>query len=272
MKLKLISLSLLFVAIFLSCKKEEPLVTVTSNTSGTLLSKVLIDKQPYYEYSYNNARLITDEKSKYDFTKHNYNDKNQLISTDYYSNFDILSSDLLIYQAAISRKEWVTPLNGTKGGTNKYEYNSNGQLIKTTYSRSLSTSSEYSEFSYDVNNRISRQILYWENKETGYTDYIYDSKGNLIKETLYNLPLTGAAELSTTTQYEFDNQQNPYESFIGLMTPGINTNHNNIIKETYTIHLSANLGPEKVQVTENSYAYNAKGYPISKNKNVEYVY
>jgi hypothetical protein len=272
MKLKLIFHSLLFVAIFLSCKKEEPLITVNSKTNGTLLSKVLIDKQPYYEYSYNIAGLIADEKSKYDFTKHNYNDRNQLVSTDYYSNFDILSSDLLIYQAAISRKEWVTPLNGTKGGTNKYEYNSIGQLIKTTYSRSLSTSSEYSEFNYDVNNRISRQILYWENKETGYTDYLYDSKGNLIKETLYNMPLTGADELSTTIQYEFDNQQNPYESFIGLLTPGINTNHNNIIKETYTIHLSANLGPVKVQVTENSYLYNAKGYPISKNKNVEYVY
>jgi hypothetical protein len=271
MKLKKISFCLILVVIFLSCKKEEEqLVLINSGTP--LLSSVIIDKQPYNNYVYNSANLIAEEKSQFDYTVHTYNGKNQLLSTDYYGNNDILSSDLLVYQAAINRKEWVTPINGNKGGTIKYEYNSNEQLIKTKYTRPLSTVSEYSEFSYDVNNRISRQIMFWENEKTGYTDYLYDAKGNLIKETLYNLSSTGVAELSTAIQYEFDTQQNPYESFSKLMEPGIHTNHNNITKETYTIYMGSNPVVTKVQVTDNTYAYNGKGYPISKNGNVEYAY
>ena len=173
---------------------------------------------------------------------HHYNARNQVVSTDYYGNNGILNSDPNIFQTALSQDVMVTPDNGSKEGTFNYEYNDNEQLIKSTYSRTSSVNSEYSEFSYDVNNRISTQTLYWNNKKTGYIDYTFDGKGNLIKENLYNLSATGVAELSTTTQYEFDNKQNPYQSFSKLMTPGINTNQNNIIKETYTIHLTANLG------------------------------
>jgi hypothetical protein len=270
MKLKRISFYLILVAMFFSCKKEEQVIIV--NPGVPLLSSVLIDKQLFNEYIYNNVNLISEEKSKFDYALHLYNDKNQLLSTDYYGNNNILSSDLLVYESAMNRKEWVTPLNGTKGGTIKYDYNSSGELIKTTYSRPLNSSSEYSEFIYDANNRISRQILYWEKEKTGYTDYLYDAKGNLIKETLNCVSSTGVAELSTTALYEFDNQKNPYESFSKSMTPGINTNSNNIVKETYTIHLSVNQGTEKARVTETSYSYNGKGYPVTKNSNVEYVY
>jgi hypothetical protein len=270
MELKRIYFCLLLVAIFLSCKKEEQVIIV--NPGVSLLSSVLIDKQLFNEYSYNNVNLISEEKSKFDYALHQYNDKNQLLSTDYYSNNDILSSDLLVYESAMNRKEWVTPVNGTKGGTMRYDYNSKGELIKTTYSRPLNSSSEYSEFFYDANNRISRQTMYWENAKTGYADYSYDTKGNLIREILNSVSTTGAAELSTTILYEFDNQKNPYESFSKSMTPGINTNSNNIVKETYTIHLGVNQGTEKAQVTETSYKYNGKGYPVSKNNNVEYVY
>jgi hypothetical protein len=56
------------------------------------------------------------------------------------------------------------------------------------------------------------------------------------------------------------------------MIPGINTNQNNIIKETYTIHLTANEGSDNVKVTENKYEYNKAGYPISKNGNITYIY
>jgi hypothetical protein len=270
MKLKKIYSCLLLVAIFLSCQKEEQVIIV--NPGVSMLSSVLIDKQLFNEYKYSNVNLISEEKSKFDYTLHQYNDKNQLLSTDYYGNNDILSSDLLVYESALNRKEWVTPMNGTKGGTIKYDYNSNGELIKTTYSRPLNSSSEYSEFSYDANNRISRQIMYWENVKTGYTDYSYDAKGNLIKEILNSVSSTGVAELSTTILYEFDNQKNPYESFSKSKIPGINTNSNNIVKETYTIHLGVNQGTEKIQVTETSYKYNGNGYPVSKNNNVEYIY
>jgi hypothetical protein len=99
----------------------------------------------------------------------------------------------------------------------------------------LVSNSEYLEFAYE-NDRISRQTTYWKNEISGYIDYFYDEKGNLIKEIRYLVPSTGIAELSISTEYEYDKMLNPYQSFKRLMTSGINTNQNNIIKEIYTIH------------------------------------
>lgn len=270
MKFKIISFCLVLVSIFISCKKEP--LSIVANANIALLSKVMTDNQSSDEYIYNGLNLISEEKSRYDFTLHHYNSNNQLVSSDFYGNDDILSSNLQIYQTAMNRVDWITPINGSKGGTITYVYNGDAQLIKTTYTRPSSTSSEYSLFSYDANNRINRQMMYWENNETGYIDYSYDAKGNLITEALYNLPATGVAELITTTQYAYDNQQNPFKSFRQLMISGINTNVNNIIKETYTINSNTVQASNKIQITNNSYAYNTNGYPVSKNGNVAYTY
>ena len=74
----------------------------------------------------------------------------------------------------------------------------------------------------------------------------YDTNGNLITEMLYNLSSAGVSELITTTQYDFDSEKNPYLATNRLMIQGINTNKNNIIKETYTIHLSTDQGSDNV--------------------------
>ena len=272
MKLKIISFCLVLVSILVSCKKE-PLDTATATSSNlSLLSKVTTDNQSSDEYVYNSVNLISEEKSKFDYAIHHYNATNQLVSTDFYGNDDVLSSNLQIFTTAINRVEWVTPLNGVKGGTLTYEYNSNDQLIKTTYTRLSSTCSEYSLYSYDNNNRITKQMMYWENTETGYINYSYDEKGNLITESLFNIPSPGVAELITTTQYAYDNQLNPFKSFKQLMLPGINTNVNNITKETYTINSKNDQASDKIQITENTYQYNASGYPVSKNGNIKYIY
>ena len=83
---------------------------------------------------------------------------------------------------------------------------------------------------------------------------------------------SGIAELWTTTEYEYDSMHNPYQAFKPLMSPGKFTNPNNIIKETYTIHFEVDQWTQKVQVNNNSYEYNDKGYPIKVNGDAEYVY
>jgi hypothetical protein len=276
MKLKITTCCLLFVAIIFSCKKEDLSTGISADNSGNtqtlFLNKVLIDNQSAYEYLYNESNLLTTEKSKFDFTIHHYNTLGQLSSTDYYGNDDILSSDAQVVQTAMNSSVWVTSASGVNGGSLSYEYNNNGQLIKTTYSRPQLTSTEYSAFSYDANNRINKQTMYWEGIATGYIDYSYDGKGNMNKEVLYSLPLTGAAELITTTLYEFDSKLNPYKSVNKLLIPGVDTNPNNITKETYTIHLAQGQGADKAQITQNTYVYNTSGYPITKNGNTTYVY
>jgi hypothetical protein len=273
MKIRIITFCLILVAIF-SCKKDEMLNNgpTVENQYVPKLSKIMVDNISDEEYLYNDSSLLVQQKSKFDFTQNHYNSIAQLISSDFYGNDDILSNDLSIYETAMNQTAWVTPSTGKKGGVIAYEYNAGGQLVKTTTTRPALAVAEYSDFTYDANNRISRQSMFWDNVATGYIDYAYDAKGNLVSEMLYNLPVGGAAELITTTTYTFDNQQNPLKSYSKLPIPGLNTNPNNILKETYTMHTGSAEGSDKVQVTENTYEYNALGYPISKNGNVTYVY
>ena len=264
-----IALILVFSLIFLSCEKDRQLII--ENSDIPLLSKVLTGGVTYMEYSYNGANLVTEEKSKFTYIRHSYNDNNLLSHSDFYMDPAMFSGDWSIVEASMNRKEWVNPDNTAKSLTKTFEYNDKDQLFRVTYSRPSVSNSEYSEFTYE-NDRISRQKMYWQNELSFYIDYLYDEKGNLIKESKYYVPSTGIAELWTTTEYEYDNMQNPFQSFKRLMTPSKFTNQNNITKETYTIHFEVDQWTQKVQRTNNSYEYNDKGYPIKVNGEAEYVY
>jgi hypothetical protein len=273
MSVRIITFCLLFVTIFLSCKKED--LSDVGNPAAVkapLLSKVLENNQSSYEYVYNDSNLLTEVKSRFDYTLNHYNNKGQIVTVEYYTNDDILSNDAQVSATAMNGSGLVTADNGKKISIITYEYNENEQLIKSTNTLTTPVSSEYSEFTYNSNNRISRQTMYWDNTATGYIDYSYDGNGNLINEMLYNSQTSGDPELITTTSYTFDNQPNPYRMSGRLMIPGTNTNMNNIINETYTIHLSTDQGSDNIQTTTNIYQYNSLGYPVSKNGSVTFVY
>lgn len=268
MKVMKISLYLVIIMLALSCKKEE--IGVTANSTGLLLKQVLVDNQAVLEYTYNSSRLISAEKSKVDLTNYTYTN-NQLTSTDYFLNYNILSSDAQVSSNAMNQAGWVTAVTTNEGGSGSFEYNGSDQLVKATYV-SVSGSSQYSQFTYGTDGRISKQILFWDNAETGHIDYTYDASGNLTEEDLYNISASGVSELSTTTTYEFDTSTNPYKAISRLPIPGLYTNTNNITKETYTIVVNSEQSTSSVQEIVNTYAYNTKGYPISKNGNVTYTY
>jgi hypothetical protein len=176
-----------------------------------------------------------------------------------------------VLEAAMNRKEWVSPENTPKSISHKFEYNSKEQITRKYYIRPSVNISDFMEFQYD-NDRIIRVTGYYNNSISGYTDYLYDDYGNIIKQTKYFISSNGITELSTTTEYEYDNMHNPYQSFKRLITPGIYTNPNNISKETCTLNFEVDPSIEKVQITENTYEYNDKGYPVKVNRLTEYVY
>ncbi len=274
MKLKNIIPGLLILTLLYSCSKEEPLVNINDNSSKVtlLLSQVIIDDQPSFEYTYNPSALVNNEMSLYDLSVNHYNNKNQLIATDLYVNYSILSSDVSVSNLAMNQTAWVSPDDANKSGTLTYEYNSDGLLVKTTYVP-VAGITEVSEFSYNAENRIKSQILMWDNIKTGYINYTYDDSGNLIEEYLYNIESSGVADLTISKFYEFDDKTNPYKLMkCDSRIPGIYTNKNNIVKETYTVYAVQGKGTENLQITQNSYKYNSQGYPISKNGNVKYVY
>lgn len=181
------------------------------------------------------------------------------------------SSNSSVIEAAMNRKEWVNPDNTPKSISHSLEYNSKSQLIRKSYIRPSVNITDFVEFLYE-NDRIVRATGYYNNSISGYTDYKYDENGNITKQTKYFISSTGIAELWTTTEYEYDNMRNPFQSFKRLMTPGKFTNQNNITKETYTIHFEVDQWTQKVSIINNLYEYNDKSYPIKVNGEAEYAY
>ena len=267
--MKKLAFAFFFSLIFFSCEKDKQLII--ENTDIPLISKVLIGGEIYMEYSYNDANLVIEEKNKFHYAKHTYNDINQLITSDFYWDMRIASSNSSVLEAAMNRKEWVNPDNTPKSISHVLEYNSMKHIIRKSFIRPSENNSDFMEFQYE-NDRIVRTTGYNNNSISGYTDYLYDNNGNIIKETKCRMSSTGIAELSTTTEYEYDNMHNPYQSFKRLITPGVYTNPNNITKETYTLNFDVDPSIEKVQITEYTYEYNAIGYPIKVNGETEYVY
>jgi hypothetical protein len=269
-KRKIFLLSLLLAMTFLSCNKEnyEPEI----NGEILKIRSVIIADLPFYEYSYNYAGTVQEELSKTHLANYNFNEKDQLVAIDYSSDKALLSMDLKALENALNRKELVNFVYSETSSTLLYKYDIYGQLISTIFSRPSGSFPESSEFTYDDNGRIGRQKLLWDKEVIGYIDYQYDARGNLVKETLYSISSSGLPEISTTTKYEFDNYHNPFKVLYRLMTPGINTNLNNIVRETHTIHFKPGEGTDIVQITNNSYTYNRMGYPIRKNGNIEYLY
>lgn len=270
MQLKVTLIFLILLALFGSCNKKESL-EINNSPSG-FLNKVKYGADLWYEYTWNNNNLINEEKSKFHYTQHNYNDNNQLVSSDFYVDPAIYSSSSYVLDAAMKRTEWVNPDNTAKESSNNYEYNGNGQLIKRTILRLSTNYKSYTTFEYNSNGQINKETWHYENKDQGYRDYVYDNAGNLISEKRYNLDsVTGKFKPSTTTTYEFDNNHNPYRSF-NRQLPGLYTNQNNIVKETYELHFEVDASIQKIQITETTYEYNERGYPIKKDGVIEFVY
>jgi hypothetical protein len=270
MKIIIVSFILLLAGTFYSCQKE--IFEDDMHTDDPRLVKIQTANIPFYEYSYTSADMVIEERSTYNFINYSYNELAQIVTVDYNSDFDLLSEDKKVLEKALNKKGLLNITDSESGGVLKYKYDNNGKLKSSHFFESSASSQEYSEFTYDDNSRIGRQTLFWDNKITGYIDYLFDRKGNLIIETLYSTTSEGIPELSTTTEYEFDDYKNPFKSIYKLLIPGINTNTNNILKETYTIHFKPGEGTDITQTSVNSYEYNNRGYPVRKNGNIDYLY
>ncbi|OFY62187.1 MAG: hypothetical protein A2V64_00970 [Bacteroidetes bacterium RBG_13_43_22] len=260
---------LLISSLLVSCEKEKQLNI--ENEGIDLISQILINGEVHQEYSYNELNLISEEKSKFFYTRHSYNDNNQLTTSEFYLDPAMFSSSSSVIEASMSRTEWVNPTNTTKSLTQEFEYDGENHLTRKKYIRPSVTDTEYSIFTYE-NDMVVRQSMYWHSQVSTYTEYFYDPSGNLVKENRYRILEGSAPELITTLEYEFDKMKNPYLAFRRLLTPGKFTNQNNIIKETYTIHFEVDSSIDKVQVRETTYKYNDRGYPIRVGADTEYVY
>jgi hypothetical protein len=252
-----------------SCKEDEKIVLI--NNESPLLRQIIIDRQPAYEYTYNGSGLLIREKGRYILTEYLYNDKYLPSLAVQYVNYDILSQDPAIAAAALNRKDLMTAAASGKGGKTSFLYNGDGKIVEAIYTP-VSGAVQNSELFTDQEGRVTKQILYLADKEAGHIEYTYDGNGNLTLEKVFGINSYGDQELITVTGFEYDDKVNPYKSAGRVSLPGPGTNSNNVTRETRTIHINNGQGSTRVDVTEYSYKYNDRGYPVSRNGNIEYVY
>lgn len=261
------SVVIIISVLFCSCEKNN----TQENSDSDLLTKMLVNGELFKEYTYNEANLLAEEKTKFHYTRHTYDRDNNLIESEFYMDPAMYSSTMSVVQAAMERKEWASPENTEKDLTQKLEYDNDDRLRKKFYIRPRSTNTEYLSFEYE-NERISKQNMYFNDVLSGYINYYYDENGNLSKMDKYRLLSDGSIQFLTTTEYEYDNKKNPFRAFRRLLTPGICTNKNNITRETYTIHFDPGVSVQRVSVIETEYEYNRQGYPVRVNGETEYIY
>lgn len=267
--MKKVCIIILISILFNSCEKSaDPIVQ--QNPSG-LLSRVLIAGKVYQEFTYTSSGLIYEEKSWAMYFKHTYNSNDLLVKSESYVDPAIASSSSYVIEEAQKRKEWANPNNVPRSVTNTYTYPKTGQFIERHVDRANGTM-DYAKYELNEKGLVSKEIFYNEGKPSGYVDYSYDDLGNLTLKMQYFVSADGKNQLSSKTEYEFDNKKNPYSPFNKLVWPGRNTNRNNITKETYTVYGETTSVVEWHNITIHTYEYNDLGYPIKVDGETVYEY
>jgi hypothetical protein len=247
-----------------SCEKEITLKT--ENAGVPLISKEIYSDDLVTEFTYNEQNLLKEKKSKWFYTRYNYDSNNSLTGYDLYEDPGIYSSNWATAEAAMNRTEWVNAENTEISGKASYSYKN--QIPESLTILRIPGGVQYkSAFQYDDKGRIVQIVLYDEEEASGNIVYTYDARGNVIKEELF-----ANDELFVTRSFEYDKKNNPFKVFRNLLIPGINTNANNIITATQILENNDDPSVETVQVTESSYEYNDKGYPVKMNGYVRYEY
>jgi hypothetical protein len=256
----------LLFALFTTVSCEKEISPTVENIGVPLIVKEIYSDDLYNEFTYNEQNLLKERKSKWIYTLYHYDVNNRLTSVDMYEDQRIYSSNWVTSQSAMNRTDWVTPENTEKSARTTYTYRK--QFLESiTVLRIPGGAQNKSTFEYDDNGRIISEVIYSVGEVAGRIVYSYDESGNVSKEEQYY----GEA-LSSTRLYEYDNKHNPFAVFGHLLTPGIYTNANNIIKETQILANNTDPNIETVHVTESVYEYNDQGYPVTKNGFIRYEY
>lgn len=194
----------------------------------------------------------------------------------------------LLSQASYYKKE-----SGELESYDKFEYDSNGRLLKTsTYSGSDNELLLEQTYVYNENGLVSRSNSNYYTGSTlaysSYTTYEYNTSHKLEKKSVYEVEENAESEegilktyttfetlpngnfsiaqqfvvdandeavLFSTTTYSYDTNPNPLYQNAG---PGATISSNNVISSTVEVH-----GTNKTYSYTFSYKYNEYGYPVS---------
>lgn len=235
--MKLHSARLLLIALFfilaIGCKKDkgpQPIITL-------LAQSITSSETTTYSYDENNrvtGYVVENVVPSYNYTAaFTYNSSGQLTEVRY------------------------NPANSIEDTKDVYSYNASGQLSTIeSYHVTNVYASMFAKYEADYSTAGKVRVYKFSSAGTGTayldTDYILDSKGNVVQQLSYNI---SGNVIVTTENSEFDNKKAAAAS---LPQTGFVKNVNNYGKVTVT----ATGGTPSV--TTYSYEYEADGFPAKR--------
>ena len=268
MRIKIIPV-LFSLSLVISCDKYNDEPVPADNQNIPLISKEYYGDELIREYVYNEDDLLVESKGKWSYLSYSYDRYHKLLSYDMYYDLGMASSNWETAQQSMNRTEWVTPENTEINGRANYFYTKN-KLSKIEVTRLPGGVKSSTTYEYDDKGRISKRIYYYENKQSGFIEFHYDAYGNLVTEINKEM-IDGVPVMMVSTEYEFDDKNNPYIAFKRMLQPGEYTNKNNILRSVQTLHFDAPMA-QKIQETKYNYEYNSEGYPVKKNNSYTLEY
>lgn len=238
---------------FATCKKEDNSENLCY--SSTLISQINSGDLAVHGLTYNSNCLIFESTQPFRYKRFSYDAQNTLTKVEVAYSFNPFSCVMIPGQSLES-----DPRKASVSEYSEFQYDDALRLTKKLNYFINNGNPQLTYFqTYDyANNKIVKSSTFNAQGElTNYHDYTYDDNGNITKDDQYSN--NSGLKLINTIIYEFDNKNNPYQVFACEGNPGIYSNKNNIIKETFVSY----IGPAESRNTKMYvYKYNNLDYPV----------
>jgi len=239
----------------LSCQRENSTQQCIDNTRIRNIKSGNIQQK---QYGYNENCQVSELVEAFQYSKYTYDPSNRIIKSEY--AFSLNPASCYMPQG-IQGENVSDPRKAKISSYSVFEYNMDGKLNKKSnyYFGNAITLTSVNTFVYKDSKIIRLNIENPDNVVTQYYLYTYDESGNLVHEEYYftNDGIDGT--IVSSTDYVFDNWKNPFFTLASSGEPGINTNPNNITKETITYYYSGSAYPH---TRDYQIEYNTAGYPV----------
>jgi hypothetical protein len=249
-----------------SCEKESE--SSDPCRDNTKIRQVNADTLTLEQITYTGDCMVSEFIQEFSYKKYTYNLQGRLIKTEQAITLNPLSC----FMPTPSPDETYTdPRKAKITQYHAYEYDDEGKLIKK-----LNYFLNGEQFrlvfyqTFDYENDLIKQLNRYtpQGELTEKNTYTYDENGNIIRDESFFRETGTSFVLMYTNEYMFDDKVNPYLIFENEGIPGVYTNRNNIIKNTYINNYS---GEGYSYTTDYSYEYNASGLPVKLN-NLTFIY
>ena len=250
------SLLILIISLcFTTCKKEENENLCYSNT---LISQVNSGDLAVHGLTYNSNCLIYESTEPFIYKKFSYDAQNMLNKVEVAYSLNPFSCVMIPGQSLES-----DPRKASVSEYSEFKYDDDLRLTKKLnyfINNGNPQLTSYQTYDYENDKIVKLSTFNPQELLIQYHDYKYDDNVNITRDDQYiNSP---AIKLVNTTTYEFDNKNNPYLVFACEGNPGKYTNRNNIITETSVSYYGTS---ESHNTRVNVYEYNTLGYPVKIN-------